>query len=150
MVRLDRRQVLAAGAGALATALGVSMTPAYAANNAQDLIKAFTGGKQATEGKVKLDLPEIAENGNTVPMTVSVESPMTDASHVTDILIVADQNPRAGVVHFRLSPLSGVAEANTRIRLAETQNVIALAKMNDGAVFTDSKLVKVTIGGCGG
>ena len=150
MVRLDRRQVLAAGAGALATALGVSMTPAYAANNAQDLIKAFTGGKQATEGKVKLDLPEIAENGNTVPMTVSVESPMTDASHVTDILIVADQNPRAGVVHFRLSPLSGVAEANTRIRLAETQNVIAVAKMNDGSYFMASKPVKVTIGGCGG
>jgi len=69
---------------------------------------------------------------------------------VRDILIVADQNPRAGVVHFRLSPLSGVAEANTRIRLAETQNVIALARMNDGAVCTDSKLVKVTIGGCGG
>jgi len=147
----NRRQALALGAGAMTVAVfGASNSPALAKNDAEDAIKKFTGGKTPVQGKIKLDLPEIAENGNTVPMTVSVESPMTDASHVTDILIVADQNPRAGVVHFRLSPLSGVAEANTRIRLAETQNVIALARMNDGAVFTDSKLVKVTIGGCGG
>src|SRR4026209_1875031 len=150
MVRLDRRQVLAAGAGALATALGVSMTPAYAANNAQDLIKAFTGGKQASEGKVKLDLPEIAENGNTVPMTVTVESPMTEQSHVTDVLVLASENPRSGVATFHFTPASGVAEANTRIRLASTQDVIAVAKMNDGSVFMASKQVKVTIGGCGG
>src|SRR4051794_29069843 len=149
-LQVSRRQALALGAGALAAATGGLPTMALAKNDADEIIKSFTGGKEPLKGKVKLDLPEIAENGNTVPMTVSVESPMTDASHVTDILIVADQNPRASVVHFRLSPLSGVAEANTRIRLAETQNVIALARMNDGAVFTDSKLVKVTIGGCGG
>jgi sulfur-oxidizing protein SoxY len=143
-----RRQVLAGSAGALALAtLGVA--PAHA-NNAQDLIKAFTGGKQATEGKVKLDLPEIAENGNTVPMTVSVESPMTDASHVTDVLVVGDGNPNGGMVTFQFSPLSGVAEANTRIRLAATQNIIAVAKMNDGSFVMASKQVKVTIGGCGG
>ena len=150
MVRLDRRQVLAAGAGALATALGASMTPAHAANNAQDLLKAFTGGKQAAEGKVKLDLPEIAENGNTVPMTVSVESPMSEQSHVTDVLVLADGNPNAGVATFHFSPASGVAEANTRIRLAATQNIIAVAKMNDGSFYMASKPVKVTIGGCGG
>ncbi|MEA2874139.1 MAG: sulfur-oxidizing protein SoxY [Hyphomicrobiales bacterium] len=144
----SRRQVLAGSAGALAIAtLGVA--PAHA-NNAQDLTKAFTGGKQATEGKVKLDLPEIAENGNTVPMTVSVESPMTDASHVTDVLVVGDGNPNGGMVTFQFSPLSGVAEANTRIRLAATQNIIAVAKMNDGSFVTASKQVKVTIGGCGG
>jgi len=144
----SRRQVLAGSAGALAIAtLGVA--PAHA-NNAPDLIKAFTGGKQATEGKVKLDLPEIAENGNTVPMTVSVESPMTDASHVTDVLVVGDGNPNGGMVTFQFSPLSGVAEANTRIRLAATQNIIAVAKMNDGSFVMASKQVKVTIGGCGG
>jgi len=144
----SRRQVLAGSAGVLVIGtLGVA--PAHA-NNAQDLIKAFTGGKQATEGKVKLDLPEIAENGNTVPMTVSVESPMTDASHVTDVLVVGDGNPNGGMVTFQFSPLSGVAEANTRIRLAATQNIIAVAKMNDGSFVTASKQVKVTIGGCGG
>ncbi|HEX8166741.1 MAG TPA: thiosulfate oxidation carrier protein SoxY [Beijerinckiaceae bacterium] len=146
----SRRQALALGAGALAAAGGLAPAPALAKNDADEIVKAFTGGREPAKGKVKLDLPEIAENGNTVPMTVMVESPMTPESHVTDILVVADQNPRAGVVRFRLSPLSGVAEANTRIRLAETQNVVALAKMNDGSVFTDSKLVKVTIGGCGG
>ena len=148
MIGINRRHLLAGSAGALAFAtLGVA--PAHA-NNAQDLIKAFTGGKQATEGKVKLDLPEIAENGNTVPMTVSVESPMTDASHVTDVLVVGDGNPNGGMVTFQFSPLSGVAEANTRIRLAATQNIIAVAKMNDGSFVMASKQVKVTIGGCGG
>jgi sulfur-oxidizing protein SoxY len=139
---------LAGSAGALAIAT-LGAAPAHA-NNAPDLIKAFTGGKQATEGKVKLDLPEIAENGNTVPMTVTVDSPMTEQAHVTDVLIVADENPRSGVVTFHFSPASGVAEANTRIRLAATQDVIAVAKMNDGSVFMTSKQVKVTIGGCGG
>jgi sulfur-oxidizing protein SoxY len=142
---------MALGAGAITTALvGQAVVPAYAANDSADLIKKFTGGKEPTVGRIRLDLPEIAENGNTVPMTVSVESPMTEQSYVTDVLIVADGNPRAGVVTFHFSPASGVAEANTRIRLASTQNIIAVAKMNDGAFFTAKKEVKVTIGGCGG
>jgi sulfur-oxidizing protein SoxY len=149
MTGLSRRQVLAGSAGALAVAT-FGAAPAQAANNAQDLIKAFTGGKQATEGKVKLDLPEIAENGNTVPMTVSVESPMTEQSYVSEVLIVGDGNPNGGLVTFHFTPLSGVAEANTRIRLAATQDIIAVAKMNDGSFVTASKQVKVTIGGCGG
>jgi sulfur-oxidizing protein SoxY len=149
MIGLSRRHVLAGSAGALAIA-AFGVAPAQAANNAQDLIKAFTGGKPATEAKVKLDLPEIAENGNTVPMTVTIESPMTEASHVTEVLVLADGNPNAGVATFHFSPASGVAEANTRIRLATTQNIIAVAKMNDGSFVTASKQVKVTIGGCGG
>ena len=148
MIGINRRQVIAGSAGALAVA-AFGVAPAHA-NNAPDLIKAFTGGKQATEGKVKLDLPEIAENGNTVPMTISVDSPMTEASHVTDVLVVGDGNPNGGMVMFQFSPLSGVAEANTRIRLAATQNIIAVARMNDGSFFTASRQVKVTIGGCGG
>ena len=149
MSSFSRRQVMAVGAGVLATAaLGVA--PAQAANNAQDLIKAFTGGKQAAEGKVTLDLPEIAENGNTVPMTVTVESPMNEQSHVTEVLVLADGNPNAGVATFHFSPASGVAEANTRIRLATTQNIIAIARMNDGSFAMATKQVKVTIGGCGG
>ena len=149
MIGVSRRQVLAGSAGALAIA-AFGVAPAQAANNAQDLIKAFTGGKPATEAKVKLDLPEIAENGNTVPMTVTVESPMTEASHVTEVLVLADGNPNAGVATFHFSPASGVAEANTRIRLAATQNITAVARMNDGSFYTASKQVKVTIGGCGG
>jgi sulfur-oxidizing protein SoxY len=151
MTGLNRRQVMTIGAGALAAVtIGASIGPAEAANDFQDLITKFTGGKKATEGKVRLDLPEIAENGNTVPMTVTVDSPMTEQSYVTDVLIVADGNPRGGVATFRFSPASGVAEANTRIRLAATQNIVAVAKMNDGSFFTAAKQVKVTIGGCGG
>ena len=149
MIRFDRRQALALGAGA-AVAAGMGIAPAHAANDAQDLINKFTGGKKPAEGKVKFDLPEIAENGNTVPMTVTVDSPMTEASHVTDVLVVADGNPRGGIATFHFSPLSGAAEANTRIRLATTQNLTAVAKMNDGSFFMASKQVKVTIGGCGG
>ena len=147
----NRRQVLALGAGAMTVAaLGASTGTALAKNDAEEAVKKFTGGKTPVQGKIKLDLPEIAENGNTVPMTVTVDSPMTEQSHVTDVLIVADENPRSGVVTFHFTPASGVAEANTRIRLAATQDVIAVAKMNDGSVFMASKQVKVTIGGCGG
>ena len=145
----NRRQTLALGAGAMSMAV-LGPLPGLAKNDSEEAIKKFTGGKTPVQGKIKLDLPEIAENGNTVPMTVTVESPMTEQSHVTDVLIVADENPRSGVVTFHFSPTSGVAEANTRIRLAATQDVIAVAKMNDGSVFMTSKQVKVTIGGCGG
>jgi len=148
MTKVNRRQALALGAGALASA--ASVVPAQAANDAAELIRKFTGSKAATEGKVKLDLPEIAENGNTVPMTVSVESPMSEQSYVTEVLVVGDGNPNGGLTRFHFSPLSGAAEANTRIRLAATQNITAVAKMNDGAFYTASKQVKVTIGGCGG
>ena len=145
----NRRQTLALGASAIGAA-AFGTLPALARNDADEAIKKFTGGKTPVEGKVKLDLPEIAENGNTVPMTVTVESPMTEQSYVSEVLIVADENPRSGVVTFHFSPASGVAEANTRIRLAATQDVIAVAKMNDGSFYTASKQVKVTIGGCGG
>jgi sulfur-oxidizing protein SoxY len=145
----NRREALALGSGMISTAL-LGSPQAFAKNDADEAIKKFTGGKTPIEGKVKLDLPEIAENGNTVPMTVTVDSPMTEQSHVTDVIVVANENPRSGVVTFHFSPASGVAEANTRIRLAATQDVIAVAKMNDGSFFMTTKQVKVTIGGCGG
>ena len=148
---ITRRQAFAVGAAAIAAAaLGQSVTPAYAANNIDEMTKKFTGGAAPVEGKVKLDLPEIAENGNTVPITVSVESPMTDKDYVTDVIVLADGNPNAGIATFHFTPASGVAEANTRIRLANTQNIVAVAKTNDGKFYTASKQVKVTIGGCGG
>ena len=83
----NRREALALAAGA-AGAVALGARPAAAKNDADEAIKKFTGGKTPVEGKVKLDLPEIAENGNTVPMTVTIESPMTEASHVTDVLVV--------------------------------------------------------------
>src|SRR3974377_2205289 len=118
---LHRRRILTIAIGAAAAAAASAAPgPAFAAkNDADDLIRKFTGGKTAAEGRVWLDLPEIAENGNTVPMTVSVESPMTEQSYVSDVLVVAEGNPRGGIATFHFSPASGVAEGNTRIRLPE-------------------------------
>ena len=113
-------------------------------------IKEVVGDTAIREGRVTLDVPPLIENGNTVPVTVSVESPMSEQSYVTEVLVVGDGNPNGGMATFHFSPASGAAEANTRIRLAASQNIIAVAKMNDGSFFTATKPVKVTIGGCGG
>ena len=147
---ITRRQALGLTAGTAAfLALSPRLTFA-ATSDTEAAIKAFTGGATPTAGTVSLDTPEIAENGNTVPVGVSVDSPMTSDNYVASVLILADGNPNPAVATFHFSPLSGSAEAKTRIRLAKTQNVIAVAKMNDGSTFIDRKEVKVTIGGCGG
>jgi sulfur-oxidizing protein SoxY len=148
---LNRRQALA-GAGALVALAAIGGLPgrAPAANDAMDKLMEFTGGVEPQMGRVMLDMPEIAENGNTVPMNVSVDSPMTEEDHVQRLMILADGNPSPGVATFHFSPMAGVAQANTRIRLGGTQNVMAVAQMSDGSFFMDVREVKVTIGGCGG
>jgi sulfur-oxidizing protein SoxY len=147
----SRREVLALGAGSAALALIGEIGPAAATpQEAAEAIAKFTGGKTAEKGKISIDLPEIAENGNTVPLTITVESPMTVEDHVSDIMVVAEGNPRTGLATFHLTPLSGRAEAATRIRLAATQNIVVVAKTSKGQFFTEQKPVKVTIGGCGG
>ena len=152
-MKLTRRDTLKIGAGAAALAIGGLYGPfAFAAEEGEvdKLIKDFTGGKTPETGKVSLEAPEIAENGNTVPIGVSVESEMTADNFVRSVMILAEGNPRPGVATFHFSPLSGEATASTRMRLARTQNVIAVAMMSDGSAFMDKKEVKVTIGGCGG
>jgi sulfur-oxidizing protein SoxY len=147
--RLNRREALAAGAGALAAGAGLA-GPARAANDYADQIRAFTGGRTPVEGRMKLELPELAENGNTVPLSVAVDLPPAGGGvHVQEILVVAPANPNARVIRFRFSPAS-VPEASTRIRLAETQDVIAVAKLSDGTFLSAARQIKVTIGGCGG
>ena len=152
MESLSRREVLAFGAGSavllvtLTDATQALATPAEAAA----AIAKFTGGKTAEQGKITIELPEIAENGNTIPLSVSVDHPMTPDNYVSEILVVTDGNPRPGVALFHFTPMSGRALAATRIRLASTENVIVIAKTNDGRLFTVQKQVKVTIGGCGG
>jgi sulfur-oxidizing protein SoxY len=127
-----------------------NLLEAFANDEAATEIAKFTGGQRPEQGKISLDLPDIAENGNSVPLTVRADSPMTAGDHVTDLLVVADRNPRPILAIFQFTPLAGRAEATTRIRLAATQNVFAVAKTNTGALFAGQKLVKVTIGGCGG
>ena len=147
--RLNRREALTAGAGIFAAGGGLAANPARALNDYADQIDKFTGGKMPVEGGVKLDLPELAENGNTVPLSVAVDGEMGEGIHVQEILVVAPANPNGRVIRFRFSPIS-VPEASTRIRLAETQDVIAVAKLSDGTFFSASRQIKVTIGGCGG
>lgn len=149
MKNFNRRQALAIGGSAIVT-VAFGIKPVFAANEANELIDKFTGGKSVTEGKISLDLPEIAENGNTVPIGLSVDSAMTKDDYVKRVIVVADGNPRGAVATFHFSPSSGAAEASTRMRLAKTQNVIAVAEMSDGSFYKASKQVKVTIGGCGG
>jgi sulfur-oxidizing protein SoxY len=146
----SRREALALGAGTVAFTVLASNGLKAAAKDAEAEIMKFTGGKTPVTGKIAIELPEIAENGNTVPLAFTVDSPMTEADHVTDVLVLADGNPRPGVATFRFSPMSGKAEASTRIRLATTQNIVVVAKTKSGQFLSEQKLVKVTIGGCGG
>ena len=151
-MHLTRRQALALSAGAAALAAAGFDAPAALADAAatEKSLMEFTGGKKPETGKITLNTPEIAENGNTVPISVSVNSPMTDKNYVQAVMLLADGNPNPGVITFHFTPMSGQASATTRMRLAKTQNVLAIAKMSDGSVYMDKKQVKVTIGGCGG
>lgn len=151
MRQLSRRDAIMLGASGVGLGLTGWPDGAFAdAKEAAEEIAKFTGGKTAEKGKIAIELPEIAENGNTVPLMVTVNSPMQSADYVSDILVVSEGNPRPGVAHFHLTPMSGKAVASTRIRLAATQNIVVVAKTSTGQFFTDAKLVKVTIGGCGG
>ena len=141
MTEVSRRKALAIGSGTLAFA-ALAGFPAYASKT-DEAIAAFTGGADMGEGGIDLTAPEIAENGNTVPIEVS-------APGAVSIMVLAAGNPLPGVATFNFGPLAGSQAGSTRIRLAKTQDVIAIAKMSDGSFKKASSNVKVTIGGCGG
>ncbi|MBI1207097.1 MAG: thiosulfate oxidation carrier protein SoxY [Azospirillum sp.] len=124
---------------------GLAATAAYE----EELAKVLQG-RTAKDGRITIDVPQIAENGNTVPLTVTVDSPMTESDFVKTVTVFADGNPRPEVAVFHFSPLSGRASAAIRMRMATTQNIVAIAEMSDGSLYQQSAQVKVTIGGCGG
>jgi sulfur-oxidizing protein SoxY len=147
----DRRAFLQTFGVGAAAAYALASLPANAtADAAKAFIAKLTGGKEPVMGKVTLTMPEIAENGANVPLTVVVESPMTEASYVKSIHVAADGNPSPEVASFHLTPVNARAEVQTRMRMSVTQNVWAVAEMSDGAVYMAKTEVKVTIGGCGG
>lgn len=144
-----RREVLkAAGIGALALTGTAIASTAQATPEA--VAKAVAMHGSAMDGKVTINLPEIAENGASVPVTVSVESAMSASDHVKGIHIYAEGNPSPEVISFALTASTKKAEVSTRMRLGKTQNVVVVAVMSDGSAYTAKKEVKVTIGGCGG
>jgi sulfur-oxidizing protein SoxY len=153
MTPLGRRDFLRLTACGATAALLPVLHPAGAMADAASTeaeIKKLIGDKKRTDGRITLELPQIAENGNTVPIAVEVESPMTDSDYVKAVHLFAEQNPNPSVATFRFSPQSGKAWAATRIRLIKTQNIVAVAEMSDGSIYSAKAEVKVTIGGCGG
>jgi sulfur-oxidizing protein SoxY len=152
----SRREFLAltAGAAALAVPGSLAIIPSTSASAASALateaIAKIVGSAKVSEGRIKLDLPSIAENGLVVPLNFEVESPMTDADYVKVIHFFADENPTPQVASFQFTPMAPKAAAAIRIRLAKSQNIVAIAEMSNGQFYTAKKEVKVTIGGCGG
>ena len=147
---IARRRVLHYSAGAAALLASGLGRPAFATPDAVRALLASVAPGTPKVGRVSLRVPEVAENGNTVPVTVTVESPMSETDYVKALHIVADGNPAPGVASLEFTPLSGKAEAQLRIRLSQTQTVTAVAQMSDGSLWSASREVKVTIGGCGG
>jgi sulfur-oxidizing protein SoxY len=134
-----------------ATSLGLARLapPAAATQTTMDeAIRALVGEASVTPGKVKLELPPIVENGNTVSLTVSVDSPMTEADHVASIHLFNQKNPQPYIAAFHLGPRAGKASVSTRIRLADSQRVTAIARLADGSFWSDSADVIVTLAAC--
>ncbi|WP_398484274.1 SoxY-related AACIE arm protein [Tardiphaga sp.] len=143
----DRRRLLALGAGAVVAQVSLrsaQATPEMMKAAIRDVVK----GASVRSGKVKLDVPPLVENGNTVPLTVSVTSPMTDADHVVSIHIFNEKNPQPNVGNFYIGPRAGRAQVSTRIRLADTQTLTAIAKLSDGTFWSATADVVVTLAAC--
>ena len=143
---LSRRQLVLTSAGmAVSTLVGSAL-----AQNAEmaAAVSTYAAGQKVTEGKVKLDIAELVDNGNVVPMTVSVDSPMTAANHVKTIAVFNEKNPQREVVKFTLGPRYGKASVSTRIRLATTQKLVAVAQMSDGTFWSHTVDVIVTLAAC--
>ena len=111
-------------------------------------IRAVTGGAVVHAGRVKLDLPPLVENGNTVPVTVSVTSPMTESDFVRSIHVFNEKNPQPNVGNFFIGPHAGRAVVGTRMRLSDTQKIVAIARLSDGTFWSASADVVVTLAAC--
>ncbi|MBB6307214.1 sulfur-oxidizing protein SoxY [Xanthobacter tagetidis] len=143
---LPRRGVLALGAASL---LVLSRPRAALARpSLEAALAAFTGGAPVHDGRVRLDIPPLVENGNAVGVTVSVDSPMAASDHVTRIALFNEKNPQAEVAVFHLGPRAGQARVATRIRLATSQTVLAVAQMSDGTFWASRASVIVTLAAC--
>jgi sulfur-oxidizing protein SoxY len=147
------RRRFIAGAASVAGGIGaariVAVTPAFATPDTMaSAIRKVTHGETVKSGRIKLEIPPLVENGNSVPLTVTVESPLTAADHVKSIHVFNEKNPLPDVAAFHLGPRAGRASVTTRIRLADSQTVVAIARMSDGSLWSDRAQVVVTIAAC--
>jgi sulfur-oxidizing protein SoxY len=149
---LPRRRLLIAGAGVAASALlqpvVVAQTLLGTPDELANLVKAFTQGAVVLPGKVKLDISPLVDNGNSVPITISVDSPMTADSYVKQIAMFNEKNPQRDVLRAQLSPRSGKASVSTRMRLANSQKLVAIAQLSDGTWWSHTVDVLVTLAAC--
>ena len=146
----SRRQFFVA-VGSLGAMLAVRSAQAQVAANPAAFgaaIGKVTGGAEVKKGRVKLDIPPLSENGNTVATSVTVESPMTAKDYVKAIHLFAEKNPQPNIISVHLGPRAGKASIATRIRLADTQTVTAIAEMSDGSFWQDTGDVIITLGAC--
>jgi len=145
--RLSRRRLLA-GAGGL---IAVTLVPLRASATPEELTAALVetfGTADIAAGRVELTLPALSENGNSVALEVEVQSPMTKADHVAELHVFAEKNPLPRVARFHFSADSGLARVSTRIRLADSQAVLAVARMSDGSLWSGSARIIVTLAAC--
>ena len=142
----QRRDVLALGAALAGAAFA---HPAAAqSDELAAAVAAFAGGAAVRPGRVKLEIAKLVDNGNVVPVSVAVDSPMTAADHVTAIAIFNEKNPQRDVARFKLGPRSGKASVSTRIRLATSQRLVAVAVLSDGTFWSDTADVIVVLAAC--
>ena len=145
---LSRRSLLAGAVSILVLPLSAGMAAATPESMAEAMDEALSKGASIKPGRVKIELPQLAENGNSVPLKIAVESPMTAADHVKMVYIFSERNPVSNVVRFHLGPRSGVARVQTSIRLAGTQRITAVAQMSDGSLWSGAADVIVTQAAC--
>ncbi len=117
-------------------------------NNMPEAIRKVVGNATVRAGKVRLNMPPLVENGHLVPLKVSVDSPMTEKDHVKAIHVFTERNPMPEMVTVRLGPRAGLAQITTRVRMADTQNVVAIAELSDGTFWSDSAHLIVTLAAC--
>ncbi|MBL0086821.1 MAG: SoxY-related AACIE arm protein [Ideonella sp.] len=145
--RPTRRQLLAAG-GLLALTMRPCAAQAMLEPELRDAIGRWCNGAVPQTGRITLDIAPLVENGNAVPVTLRVHSPMSATDHVREIAMFNERNPLRDVVRFQLGPANGRAEVSTRIRLATTQHLVALARLSDGSVWQHGLEVIVTLAAC--
>jgi sulfur-oxidizing protein SoxY len=145
---MDRRHFLKTAAGLALVSLAHPDPAAAKPAEMEAAIRKVVGAAAVQAGRVTLELPPLSENGSTVPMTISVESPMTAAEHVRAIHVFTELNPQPDVASFHLGPRAGRAWVSTRIRLAHTQNVTAIAELSDGSFWSGQAAVVVTLAAC--
>jgi sulfur-oxidizing protein SoxY len=144
---LSRRSLLAGAVGILVLPLG-SVADAAPEDMTEAMAEALGRDASIKPGRIKIELPQLAENGNSVPLRIAVESPMSAADHVKTIFIFSERNPVPNVVRFHVGPRSGAARVQTSIRLAGTQRITAVARMSDGSLWSGGADVIVTQAAC--